>query len=59
MIGATNNIIKFTDGNTWKIVTIEFDRDANLNEWKDVMKSIMVAATFWVTSLDFLDAEDE
>ena len=55
----TNHKLEFTDGNTWNIVTIEFDCDASVNEWKSVIKSIMVAATFWVKSLEFLDAEDE
>ena len=52
-----SNKITFESGYDWKI-TIEFPSDSDVDDWKDVIRTIMIHATFHQDMLDFLDAKE-
>lgn len=51
--------IKFTNWYDWETIEIQFAPDSDVEDWKNVMKSIMIFATFPADSLEFLDDEED
>lgn len=56
---TNKHTICFKDWYTWIETTIQFSADSDINDWKAVIKWIMVMATFSWKSLDFLDRDDD
>ena len=52
------NKLIFTNWYGNSTLTIEFDKDSDIRKRKDIIRSIMVFATFSEHSLDFLDEKN-